>query len=122
VGVGKSERCIEFNVRSRLYLVITGLLRVIPIVLSVASSYRDGRDRPGHDGVGVIPGRSVSGGEGNPRSSAVSWIPFPVLRTAGDDKVASAVDRRRVGVEGLEALEERRVVVRRSFDLAGDPA
>ncbi len=41
-------------------LVITGLVPVIPIRMARRFSYRDGRDKPGHDVVGptpaVIPG------------------------------------------------------------------
>jgi hypothetical protein len=45
-------------------LVITGLVPVIPIRMARRYSKRDGRDKPGHDGVereGVIPGERSEG-------------------------------------------------------------
>ena len=43
------------------------------------------------DNPGVIPGRTRNGGEGNPDLLCREWIPFPVLRTAGDDTGVCAV-------------------------------
>jgi hypothetical protein len=37
-------------------LVITGLVPVIPIRMARRFSKRDGRDKPGHDGVGPVSG------------------------------------------------------------------
>jgi hypothetical protein len=43
-------------------LVITGLVPVIPMRCGAIAD-RDGRDKPSHDVVGLIPGRSVSRGK-----------------------------------------------------------
>ena len=67
-------------------------------------------------------GSRPSSGRRGRGSGRLSWV-------IGFDRIGrlpagrgSGVDRRRVGVEALEAAEHRRVVVRRRRGLAGDPA
>ena len=46
----------------------------------------DPRNKSGDDGGGVIPGRSAAKGKGIHPAGSMLWIPFPVPRTAGDDR------------------------------------
>ena len=49
---------------------------VIPIVWSAESLYRDGRDKPGHDVVDVIPGEQSEGRGSTIRRSAMDSLPL----------------------------------------------
>ncbi len=66
-------------------LVITGLVPVIPIRMARRFSYRDGRDKPGHDVVGptpaVIPGEPKAREGDRVQDRARSSLPL-----AGRDK------------------------------------
>ena len=48
-------------------LVITGLVPVIPIIMALRFSERDGRDKPGHDEEGLTPSCHPADRTGEPQ-------------------------------------------------------